>query len=997
MISIQTNTDSLIAQQNLNINHNFQSKTIQQLTSGYRINSSADDAAGLAVANAYRSQVTELTQGVSNANNGVSQLQIVDGGLSNISTILDRMKTLATESASQTFTGNRSVLNQEYTGLLSEINRQATNVNLNAGGSFNTNLSVYIGGANTSTNAAVKVDLSGSTNAVDSTSLGLSASSVLGGGASVSGNTQNLNTTGATFVKSTGAGASDNQVFTFNTVDSTGATKQVQATIAATASGSTLNQVLTSLNSQLNASGISAGVDANGALQFSGSASFTVSDNAAQAPSSIKGFGSSPAVTSKSTGSNLLTNEVPSSTSDAKTGTAENTSNYLFDGAAAYVAPSSGSTETISFTNTAGNTFTAKLDSSSTGATSGDTLAHALSSINAQTSSYGVYAVANSAGTGISFQSANAFSIKDSAISSSALSANDKTATGTPLTGLTNFTSNTSTLGAYGSNAAAPTTYNFASGGASLSAGGGSFLTGTSDKQTFTFNIAGVASGASVGVDITHADVTSAGDEPTLLAAIQTKVDTVLGAADPKNYTAGDIKVGVDTSGFLSFSSSASSAHPNALFSVSAGVATTAATGLLTNTAAKVGLNNQAQSLDATYTANTGADTSLTVGGTSLTITKNASVATAISQINTQLATAGNKTVFASLDDAGTGINFQSINKVNVGGSTLAVTTSTNAYLDTTANAGDKQSFTFNVAGQSSPITLTLAGKAGGYTGASAVTALNTLLATAPYTALRTAGISAVADSNGALSFKSGTATGGTAFTVTDNHDSAGDGLTSYANGNSNFTGINTYNANATLSTYNQTYVAPTGDTTLVVGKTNVSLAAGDNVSTAVSKINSALQAAGNSTIVAAVNDKGDGILYQQNGTGTITLGGSSAGTVFSGSTSATANYSGALGTGDGIASTANANAAINAINSAISALGLVQGSIGAGENKLQYAINLAQSQISSFSSAQSQIRDTDVAAQAANLTKSQVLTQTSIAAMAQANSEPQSILKLLQ
>ncbi|HEY3454771.1 MAG TPA: flagellin, partial [Bryobacteraceae bacterium] len=68
-----------------------------------------------------------------------------------------------------------------------------------------------------------------------------------------------------------------------------------------------------------------------------------------------------------------------------------------------------------------------------------------------------------------------------------------------------------------------------------------------------------------------------------------------------------------------------------------------------------------------------------------------------------------------------------------------------------------------------------------------------------------------------------------------------------------------------------------------------------------------------------------------------------------------------------------------------------------AGENKLQYAISLAQSQISSFSAAESQIRDADVAAAAANLTKAQVLTQTSIAALAQANSEPQSVLKLLQ
>jgi flagellin len=94
---------------------------------------------------------------------------------------------------------------------------------------------------------------------------------------------------------------------------------------------------------------------------------------------------------------------------------------------------------------------------------------------------------------------------------------------------------------------------------------------------------------------------------------------------------------------------------------------------------------------------------------------------------------------------------------------------------------------------------------------------------------------------------------------------------------------------------------------------------------------------------------------------------------------------------------TNNATAAIAAIDSAIQTLGLVQGRVGAGENLLGYANSLAQAQISGFSAAESQIRDANVAAQAANLTKSQVLTQTAVAALAQANAEPQAVLKLLQ
>ena len=177
MLSIQTNVNSLIAQENLSVNNEFQSKTIQQLTSGYRINSSGDDAAGLAIANQYRNTVSELTQGVANGNDGVAQLQIMDGGMSNISQILDRLKTLATQSASSTFTGNRGVLNGEFQTDITEIDRQAQSIGLNTGGTFAHTLGVYLGGgsgitaASTLQNGVVTVNLANST--VDSQSLGL--------------------------------------------------------------------------------------------------------------------------------------------------------------------------------------------------------------------------------------------------------------------------------------------------------------------------------------------------------------------------------------------------------------------------------------------------------------------------------------------------------------------------------------------------------------------------------------------------------------------------------------------------------------------------------------------------------------------------------------------------------------------------------------------------------------------------------------------------------
>jgi flagellin len=260
VISIQTNIDSLLAQQNLSVNSKFQSNTIQQLTSGYRINSSADDAAGLSVANSYRNQIAELNQGVLNANQGVSQLQIIDGGLSNVSQMLDRLQTLATESASQTFTGNRATLENEYAGLLSEIDRQANNVGLGDNNTVNAaNIQVYIGGGQSSNaNSAVGVNLN--SQSVSSTGLGLAGTSVL---------TTAAETVGTVAATAIAAGNTDS--FTVNT-----AAGSHLITVAGQA-GDTVQSQVNELNAQLNVLGISASLNQSGILQFQSGSAFSVS------------------------------------------------------------------------------------------------------------------------------------------------------------------------------------------------------------------------------------------------------------------------------------------------------------------------------------------------------------------------------------------------------------------------------------------------------------------------------------------------------------------------------------------------------------------------------------------------------------------------------------------------------------------------------------------------------------------------------------------------
>jgi len=174
---VNTNVASLQSREYLRQTSESQGKTINRVTSGLRIIASGDDAAGLAIANGFRSDQAVLSQGVRNANDGLSTLQTLDGGINNISKLLDRARTLATQSASGTFTGDRGVLNTEFSSVIGEIDRQAQAVGLTTGGAFAKSLSVFIGGGrsangiSTTTNGSVGVDLSTST--VDSKSLGL--------------------------------------------------------------------------------------------------------------------------------------------------------------------------------------------------------------------------------------------------------------------------------------------------------------------------------------------------------------------------------------------------------------------------------------------------------------------------------------------------------------------------------------------------------------------------------------------------------------------------------------------------------------------------------------------------------------------------------------------------------------------------------------------------------------------------------------------------------
>ncbi len=144
-IGILNNIASLSAENQLSITNSNLQSTLYQLSSGSRINSGADDAAGLAIANGLQANITALTQSARNANDGVGMLQVADGALAQVTTLLNRAVTLATESSTGTVSdAQRQALQSEFAQIKAEIDRIGNNTTYNgspvfAGGSPNFN------------------------------------------------------------------------------------------------------------------------------------------------------------------------------------------------------------------------------------------------------------------------------------------------------------------------------------------------------------------------------------------------------------------------------------------------------------------------------------------------------------------------------------------------------------------------------------------------------------------------------------------------------------------------------------------------------------------------------------------------------------------------------------------------------------------------------------------------------------------------------------------
>ncbi len=198
-LGVLNNIAAIYAQNNLNLTQSSLQNTLTQLSSGSRINSGADDAAGLAVADGLHANVAALTQSAQNAQNGIGLLQTADGALSQVTNLLNRAVTLSTEAANGTLTSTQaSSANQEYQNILTQIAAIGSTTNFNSNNVFSSTARTVFVSDGTASGANVYSNVVGS---LKTTSVG--ESSAVGVASNIANPSGNAGTTSTGVTQST--------------------------------------------------------------------------------------------------------------------------------------------------------------------------------------------------------------------------------------------------------------------------------------------------------------------------------------------------------------------------------------------------------------------------------------------------------------------------------------------------------------------------------------------------------------------------------------------------------------------------------------------------------------------------------------------------------------------------------------------------------------------------------------------------------------------------
>jgi flagellin len=302
--NINTNIASLNSQRNLNVSQGSLATSLQRLSSGLRINSAKDDAAGLAISERFTSQIRGLNQAVRNANDGISLAQTAEGGLSTAGDLLQRVRELAVQSANgSNSTSDRASLNQEVSQLTQELSRVAnttqfngqnvldgslTNSQFQVGANANQTISVGIASANASdignntiagslTATGVSQSVAAASNNVTAQTLtiagnGTTANAIVGLGDSaktiattVNGNTATTGVTATARTVATISGVTAGAV-QFTLQGSNAAAVTISATVGGAGVSTDLNAIAQAINAQSGTTSISAVSDKSGNL-----------------------------------------------------------------------------------------------------------------------------------------------------------------------------------------------------------------------------------------------------------------------------------------------------------------------------------------------------------------------------------------------------------------------------------------------------------------------------------------------------------------------------------------------------------------------------------------------------------------------------------------------------------------------------------------------------------------------------------------------------------
>ncbi|MBI1358516.1 MAG: hypothetical protein GC160_29620 [Acidobacteria bacterium] len=1039
--SIVTNVNSLLAQENLGRTNELQTRTIQRLTSGLRINSSSDDAAGLAVANRFRSDIAVLQQGIRNGSDGLSTLQTIDGGLNNISLLIDRARTLATQSASGTFTGDRGTLNSEFQSVIEEINRQAQAIGLDAGGAFNASLSVFIGGGrsnggvNEVQNGAVNIDLTNS--AVGGQQLGLQGVRALGG---VEGTTD-IGNSSVTSVENiignaTNASSLTTAGFTEFVFTGPGFADDGKASLSVNLSGVVdAGTLVTAINNAIE--GFSATSSAGEAFKDAGIKAVVNTDSTGK---------QQLAFTSSDTAFQVRAGDL---TSNALLGNFNNAS-VSGQGASLTVRVQSG---TASGDASATNTDTIKVKVSGGGLTSPQTVSFTLAGSETQ---------------------AEVFSALESAFASnSALSSAGFAVSGDTANDLVNFTNakgqkfevlvsgDSENLLGFGSaqlDGSGNTTFNTITSGSALdvSVDADARLTikieGSSTPQTIDVSVRG-----NNDADVTTTTAQGVVDQinqaianNSTLSAGGFKASLSGGALKLESTTGTEFQLLVDESRGGSF--------------LGLGTSNTTVDGTAITAGTLFGGAGQ-NTVGVQFAADTDGDT---VADATVTGTLNVGY---VGGNVTAAAADETGTISFTVTNQRTGVSYNIVAAVGNSDDSDAVVTSLGTAIDTALGANVIE-VTNGGGGATNPLEFAAGASANDNdlfsftdvtytnTGGTASFALGVANGTdfeiEPINEQRIAArLQAAADANSSLNAAGVTFTADAAnntvdvtslssisFTGTDqNTNVAGfvsglaqvatdvDGSNSISGGTLTEQGTfkeSTVNAGGSQATQGSTVDDPTVFSNLFYGNDaqnivvtannangsvqslniNLSDSNARNLDEAISAINTALQQSNNSTLqsVVAVKERlsstTDGIRFISSLTDgfSVNVGASgSAHGINSGTSSVLSSSQLDGGSVADISSKENAANAVTLLASAVSLLGSIQADVGRGQNRLQFAISLATTQITNISAAESRIRDADLAQEAANLTRAGIAQQAGVAALAQANSAPQAVLALLR